>query len=191
MATYQEVISNLDKRIDHLRAGTAMERSVKSVMAQMVGRIFEEGKNSAGAGIGKYNGSNELYVNPDTLPRKVQPRGKPGKERNVKDRKTAYFTSYQALRSEMGRESGFINLRLTNDLQSDFANAQISGDGVATSPEPKKISPLEYHITLKRDVNIKKRAGIEKRFGPIFNLTQGEKRFYFDVLEKEIALLNA
>lgn len=190
--THQEVIAGIDRRIEALQAGVAMQRAVRSVMAAQTVRIFEKGQNSAGAAIGSYNNRDEMWVNPDTLPRNVSPRGKPGNTRKVKgQRKTAYFTSYQALRQEVGRESGFINLRLTNDLQSDFANAQISGDGVISNPEPKKISTLEYHVTLKRDVNIKKRRGLEKRFGPIFNLTSGEKRFYLDVLRKEILLLDA
>lgn len=185
--TYQQFIAKMDARIASLQSGVIMERAVRSVMAEAVVRIFEEGKNSSGGKIGSYNATKELYVNPNTLPRNVAPRGKPGKEKNVQSRKTVYFKSYKDLRSEVGRESGFVNIRLTNDLQSDYANAQVSGSTIAT-PEPLKISNTEYRITLKRTINQKKRAGLEAKYGNIFFLTQGEKERYFDVLRKEVAL---
>lgn len=170
-----------------------MEQSVRAVMAQMVVRIFEEGKGSNGSALGSYNNTTELYVDPSTLPRNISPRGKPGKEKDVKNRKTVYFKSYQALRSEVGREAGFVNLRLTNDLQSDWSNAEVGkGDNkVADSPKPQKIGALEYHIKLKRPINREKREGLEAKYGDIFKLTANEKKYYFDVLSKSIALQNA
>lgn len=188
--SYQSVISNIDKRIAVIESGLPMLRAVRSVMAVQHSRIFEEGKSSAGGAIGSYNDKDELYVNPSTLPRAVSPRGKPGKSKNIQNRKTVYFKSYEDLRSEVGRESGFVNIRLSGDLQSDFANASLTSD-VIKAPEPVKISNLEYHVTLKRDINIKKKAGLEKKYGPIFKLTEREKTFYFDVLRKEILLIDA
>lgn len=185
--SFERVIANIDRRIKFLESGIPLERGVRSVMALQVERIFEQGKNAAGQDMGTYDSKNELYVNPSTLPKKITPRGKPGVERNVDSRKTVYFKSYKALREEMGRESGHINLRLTNDLQSDFANAQIK-DGLVQNPEPQRVSKHEYKITLKREVNIQKKRGLEKRFGPIFSLTDHEKRVFFDVVEKESQL---
>jgi len=184
---YGDAIKALDARLAYIKSGKPMETAVRSVMAQMVVRIFEDGIKSDGSPIGQYNDSDELYVDPDTLPKTIAPRGKPGKERNVANRKTTYFKSYKALRSEVGRESGKVNIRLTNDLQSDWSNASV-GDGIASNPKPKVISPTEYHIVLKRDNNADKRKGLESRYGDIFRLTKEEETFYFDQIRKEIAL---
>lgn len=188
MATIGDAIQSLDNRIAFIESGKPIFLGARSALGQSVGRIFEDGEKSDGSQIGTYNSTNELWVNPNTLPRKVQPRGKPGKERNVQNRKTVYFKSYKDLRSEQGRESEKVNLRLTNDLQSDYANAQITGGGIAQNPQPIKVSAMEYKITLKRQGNIDKKAGLEKRYGKIFNLTQGEKNTFYDVVRKEVAL---
>ncbi len=185
--SYQTAIQNLEKKIEYLRSGKPLLIAVRSTMAEMAVRIYEDGQNSTGGDIGQYNSKDEIYVNPNTLPKKVAPRGKPGSSRNVKSRKTVYFKSYKALRDEQGRESGFVNIRLTNDLQSDWANAEIK-DGVTSNPKPIEISKHEYHITLKRDVNVMKRRGLESRFGPIFKLTKDEEKFYFNILNKELVL---
>ena len=190
--TYQDSIKVWEERIKFLKSGIPLERAVRTIMPIIQNRIFEQGKGSNGNAIGSYNGSDELYVDPDTLPKNIAPRGKPGKEREVQNRKTVYFKSYKALRSEMGRESGKINLRLTNDLQSDWSNAEISkGSNQLGKPNPKKVSNYEYHISLKRDVNIEKAKGLEKRFGPIFAMTPDEVAKYFEILNKELALADA
>ena len=185
----RNAIKRIDEQIAYLESGKPVEIAVRSVMADMAVRIFEDGLDSSGSKIGTYNSKDELYVKPSVLPRNVAPRGKPGKERNVQSRKTTYFKSYKDLRSEVGRESGFINLRLTNDLQSDWANARVR-DGVAKTPNPTRVSNHEYRITLKRQVNIDKKRGLEKRFGPIFKLTKQEEQNYARYLRKEL-ILNA
>jgi hypothetical protein len=184
------VIATLNKRLEVLKVRSALGSAVRSIMAEMVVRIFEEGKNSSGGKIGTYNSTDELYVNPDTLPRRVSPRGKPGKERKVANRQTTYFESYKSLRREVGRESGFVNLRLTNDLQSDWANSEVT-DGIAVNPKPVEVNQLRYDIRLKREINREKREGLEKKYGPIFKLTEQEKQRYFEILAKKLALQDA
>lgn len=191
MATIEDAIAKLDQRVKDVEKGNIVRIAASTVHAQMTKRIFEEGKKTSGGKIGNYNGRDELYVDPNTLPRRVTPRGKRGKERNISNRKTTWFASYRDLRREVGRESSFVNLRLTNDLQSDFANTSVSGSDVAKNPQPHKINNSTYAILLRRDINQEKRKGLEAKYGEIFSPTQEELNLFSETCKKEFLLINA
>lgn len=107
------------------------------------------------------------------------------KFKNGNPRKSRYFPGgYKEFRDKIGRETRFVNLSLTGDLQSDFANAGTISTTLK-SVKPIKISSLEYVTALKRGINKEKRAGMEKKYGPIFQLTNEEIKNFFDVLAKE------
>ncbi len=60
----------------------------------------------------------------------------------------------------------------------DFSNAETPAQAT-----PKKISNVEYVVSIKRDQNIKKKQGNEKRFGKIFPLQKKAKDAFFKTLD--------
>lgn len=187
--TINDLIQKLENYITEIKKGDVVKIAAIGTSAIMVERIFEKGLKSDGSKIGTYDSENEIYEYPNNLPRRQSPKGKPGAERNVKNRKTVYFKSYQDLRAKQGRESSFVNLRLTNDLQSDMANSGVSksSDKIA-SPNPIMISPNEYQLRLRRKENVQKRIGLEKRYGTIFDLTKDEQKLFLNTVQKELLL---
>lgn len=89
---------------------------------------------------------------------------------------------YKELRNRTGRRIDKVNLRFTNDLFLDWANIAIEG----AAPKPTKVSISEYVIQLKRDYNIKKLQGHEKKYGTIFASTSEEKKLFLENLNSRI-----
>jgi len=112
--------------------------------AEQVTRIFEDGKKSNGANIGKYKND-----------------------------------SYKKLRAQKGRETGFINLRLSGALQIDYSN------GLKTT---KKDSQTQV-VLLKSNRNAVIVEAQEKRFGDIFELTKEEVDLFINTTTRELQLL--
>lgn len=188
--TIDQYIASLDAKTAKLKTGEALGRAATGVHAAMTVRIFENGENANGGKIGSYDSKNELWANPDKLPKSPAPRSKPGSNRKAK--KTVYYSSYKALRDGMGRESGFVNLRLNNDLQSDFANSSVSASSdELAKPTPKKVDSNTFIVALNRSENIEKKNGLEKKYGKIFATTKQEKELFKTSLEKELALIYA
>ena len=175
------------KYIDHLisnvdKVGPGIFIAVKSIQSEQAERIFEKGISSDGSKIGDYNSTNPIYINSDKSPKKFKPEGKPKatttdkkktKASNDK-RKTKYFESYRAFRQQIGRESGFVNLRLFGRLQSDFVNA------------PVQSSQFSYDVVLN-SLNAAKAKGNEAHFGKkIFGLTKEENQTFLKVLGFEL-----
>jgi len=159
-----------------LTEGKPMELAVRSVMALQSRRIFQDGKNTAGTGIGQYNTTRELWAYDERSPKKVTGKGKTGK-----DIKGGYYESYKKYREQQGREDGFVNLRLTNELQNDFNNAE-----TGNPPQPDKVSSTEYVIRLKKDINQKKREGIEAKYGEVFLASAEEIKRFNEILQLEL-----
>jgi hypothetical protein len=109
-----------------------MKLAVYSVNQKRIKRIFEDGKTSLCVKIGDYNSTTPVYIRPEDAPKAVKLQGKPelvrGKttktrsaikfERLDKNPQTAYYPSYKAFRKAMGRETGFVNIRLNNRLKT-------------------------------------------------------------------------
>lgn len=134
-----------------------------SVHAMVAERIFEKGQNANDVGIGTYNDSDELYVNPKYSPKKFPTKGKTGKSKfkNGKAHKTGFFKSYKSFKKTIGRQSNFVNLNLTGLLQRDFTNSlQKSG---------------EHWISgVKNKANVGKVEGAEDKYKNIFKLSKKE-----------------
>lgn len=163
--------------------------TVKDVIGEQVVRIFEEGINSSGGKIGTYQNNNELYVSDDKSPRKGKHKGKPNKDGKAKTITTTYYQSYQSFRSEQGRESSFVNLRLFGRLMSDLANAPVS-DKMPADVKPNKVDDFEY-FTRIRDENVGKKKGADTKYGTVFVHTQKEKERFRKTLEFELQRANA
>lgn len=94
---------------------------------------------------------------------------------------------YKQFRAIQGRESSFANLRYTNELQNDLGNGALSkGASGIVKPTPIKISNTKYRITLKKDINIKKVEGLEKKFGKFLGHTKEEKELFQKVYAFEV-----
>lgn len=128
---------------------TIMRAACYGALAQIKQRIHGEGQAADNSDIGQYNKTTPLYVNPLNSPKSFKPLGKNAvyniKEKkfvdfdnvhieykkvlkkgqhkfvNGKDRKTKYFPSYDAFKTEIGRnEIGKVNLFLFGGLSSQF-----------------------------------------------------------------------
>ena len=166
--------------------GKPFEISVYNVVAKQVVRIFENGQNSAGGNIGQYNSTDPMYVNKKYIRgggKLGVPKGKTGKSKfkNGNPHKLNYVNSYKDLRNRLGKRIDRVNLVFNNDLFSDFANAQVIG-----KVKPNKINALWYTTSFKRDINEKKREGLEKKYGTIFNLTKEELELFYKSVDFNI-----
>lgn len=166
--TISQWIQKQRKLREDIRVGLPLEIAARTVHTLRVKRIFHEGLNSAGSSIGNYNRTKEIWVKNSELRRTN--RGKSGQAE-----KTSYFQSYYALKADQGFNPDVVNLRLTNDLQSDFANARLSRTDDATpNTPPIKVSPALWKEELRRSANAEKVAALERRFGRIFAPTKAE-----------------
>lgn len=165
----------------------------RTAMKDMSLRIFESGKKEDGSQIGQYDTTKPMYVNPKVQPRETKNKikgiqglipttGKHGDHlfKNGKEHKTTYVKSYADLRKRIGRPIDKVNLRYSGDLQSDFSNGKIN------NPEPTKVNPNEYVITLSRDINRDKRDGLEKKYGTIFHHTKDEIAKFVKIADQEL-----
>jgi hypothetical protein len=200
VADYQNVLRN---QIKNLKSDKIMKLAVYSVNQKRIERIFQDGKTSQGIRIGEYNSTTPVYIRPEDAPKAVKLGGKPqaikGKryknktgvtfKSTEKNPETAYYPSYKAFRKAMGRETGFVNIRLNNRLQSDLANSTISKATTNLADnKPIKVDNHRYIVTLKNQENIDKIQFLEKKYGSIIDLTKTEVSFYHDILEKEFRL---
>lgn len=170
-----EYFKKLQKVLTQETINKAVLSAALTVNSEAGERIFQNGLNSEGSEIGKYDTKEPLYVNPKNAPKKFPPKGKYGdtKFEDGKPHKTGYFDSYTAFRQKVGRPTGKVNLVMFGVLQSDFVKG------------PKKTSTGAV-ITLTEENN-NKRLGAESRFeNPIFALTQEEKETYFNLVSEQI-----
>ncbi len=181
----QQNADRIRRQIEQLRKfNKPFELAVRTIEAEKVVRIFQRGKNTAGLSF-SYNSSNPLYVAQNQAPRAVNHTGKTGNTI-----RSGFYASYQAFRADQGRESGHVNYRLTNDLQSDYANANVSiqSDQLAT-PNPIQVTPFQYKMSLRRPGNAGKLRGLEKKYGAIFDANKSELLLFGKVLSFELAKL--
>lgn len=165
-------VGDLAKRFKKFREefakGLVTAAAAKDAMTLSVPRIFEQGKTTSGATF-KYSTKPGYFTDGPKASNKT---GKTGKAI-----KTGYYAGgYAEFRSQQGRESSHVNFRLTNELQSDYANSKVSvsSTGLA-NPIPIKIDNFTYVITLNKNINIQKRSGLENKYGIIFSLNQKEE----------------
>lgn len=174
--TTQQFIKKLDDQYEKISDAKFLLLPVTDVHARQVKRIFENGIGGDGVKIGTYNSTDPIYVDPDKSPKGFPLKGKSGETtfKNGKKHKTGYFDSYKAFRNVIGRESSFVNLRLTNNLNFDFTNSLTLDGGL-------------YVTGVKRKENSDKVDGLRKKYGDdTFKLTLGEKELFVKAVEKRI-----
>jgi len=164
------------------RNNVPLEIAARTTHALITNRIFHEGKNSSNSAIGSYNTSTELWASDENLRRTGTHRGKTGKPI-----KTSYYKSYKALKQQQGFNSNVVNLRMKNELQSDFANARIAeSNNSAPKPNTIKVNPNLFIISLRKRVNVDKKEGLEQKYGSIFTHTSAERKAFHKVAQKEL-----
>tara|TARA_R110000868_G_scaffold179544_3_gene419622 strand:- start:2577 stop:3152 length:576 start_codon:yes stop_codon:yes gene_type:complete len=169
IAKLQEKINLISKENKPLLMAAISTESLR------VDRIFHEGLNQNGSSIGTYNTSMEIYASDDQLRKKGTNKGKTGKPT-----KTSYYKSYRALKIQQGFNASGVNFRLTNNFQSDYANAPLAknSDRVPT-PKPFKVDVNHYVVKLSRQENVDKLEGLEAKYGNVFDFSEGEKKAFF------------
>lgn len=176
MATYTSVNKWADAQRKKLtELDKAHGRVVATVHAQQMVRIFQEGERGSGGKIGTYSNNKPLYVNPKLVPKKFPTKGQKGatKFKNGKAHKTGYFPNYSAFRKSQGRQTSFVDLKLSGQFQSDLANSlQKQGDTWITGT--------------KNPANTDKLNGAIDKYGvDVFKITQDERKLLIDTLKKE------
>jgi len=165
--------------IDEAKVMQAARESLRlaafDTFSAMSNRIFIDGKRSSGRTMGKYS-KKPFYANPNTSPVATNKTGKTGN----KIQGGYYAGGYAEYRAQQGRESGFKNLRLTGDLQSDFNN---SSSGFTL----QETGDMCYVISIDKPENVKKVEGQESELGPIFTeFTKKEERLLEQSLRANI-----
>lgn len=192
--TVPEFINKLQRiSEDLLTNNKPLEIAVVDITPRIAQRIFQDGEKSDGSKIGQYDTKRSFYINPDFTPAAnksgsnskfptegLKPtKGKYGDHifKNGNVHKTTYVENYKDFRNRIGRPINFVNLHLSGDLESDFK-----------SQNPVKVSDNEWHVKLKRDLNMKKIQGNEERFGKISAMQDKEQQHFVKVFETELKL---
>ena len=164
--TPEQFAAKLREKAKAIALNAPLQIAAQSVHADRVIRIFSDGISGA-----SYNKTDALYVADKDLRRAGTHRGKTGKTI-----KTSAYPSYYALKRQQGFDPNKVNLRLTNDLQSDFANSQKTNTtGAPPVGEVIKVNNNLYVEALRRSENVDKLKGNIKRFGNFVAFTQKEK----------------
>jgi len=176
--TQAEYIAKLNRQIEQLRTNAPLAIAAQTVHDMRVERIFD----NPGVG-GSYNRTKPIWVKNTELRRKNK--GKSGKAQ-----KTSYFSSYYALKQDQGFDPNVVNLRLTNDLQSDFANSsKTNGTGRPPSGKVIKVSNSLYVEAIRRGNNMVKLKSNLKRYGNFLAFTQAERAKFYEINRQEFIKL--
>lgn len=187
--TIKEFQIKLDKQAADLdNFAMPLQIAAFTTTAKMGERIFDDGKKSDESPIGGQYSTKPIYVNPNTLTVKKSigtltgksgsGTFKTGKKAGEKH-KTKYLAGgYEELRDKVGRQTSFVDLRFSGELRMDFGNDK-------QPAEPRKADELEYQIRLDKDINQKKREGMEEKYGTIFSVSDQEKEIFFRTMQFE------
>ena len=164
--SWKDYANKLLSKAGLIKVNLPLQIAAQSVHADRVIRIFSDGISGA-----SYNKTDALYVADKDLRRSGTHRGKTGKQI-----KTTYYPSYYDLKQQQGFDPNTVNMRLTNDLQSDFANSQKTNTtGAPPTGQVIKVNNNLYVEALRRHENVDKLKGNVKRFGNFVAFTQKEK----------------
>jgi len=153
--------------------------AAQTIHTLRINRIFHVGLNASAGKIGQYNSTKELWASDDQLRRAGTHRGK-----HDASIKTSYYPSYKALKTQQGFRSDRVNLRMTNNLQSEFANINLSK---GNDSAPKNSFPIKVNVNkyIERIDNQDKLNGIVAKYGNVFGFTKGERDKFFKVYNFE------
>lgn len=156
-----------------------LKMAAQTIHNLRIRRIFHVGLNASAARIGTYNATKELWASDKQLRSKGTHRGKTGKPT-----KTSYYPSYKALKQQQNFKADRVNLRMFNNLQSEFANTNIpsGSDAVPSNATPERVNANLY---VERVDNVDKLRGIEAKYGNVFGFTKGERTKFLEVYNFE------
>ncbi len=175
--TTQQYIAKIRNKLQTLKQNNKpLAIAVASVHADQMERIFVDGKGSDNGRIGSYNTTKPLYVSPEISPKTFPKKGKTGetKFKNGRDHKTGFFNSYKEYRQKQGRQTSFVDLKLSGQLQKDISNSLT------------KVTPNKWVTGTKNSKNSDKLNGAEDKYGKIFSLSKPEKNDFKKVLQFEV-----
>lgn len=158
-----------------LKSALPMQMASQTVHAMRVTRIFDT------PGVGGSYSKKPIWIKNSQLRRKVN-KGKSGRAKE-----SSYFAGgyYEAKKSQ-GFDPNVVNLRMTNDLQSDFANSQKTNTtGKPPVGKPIKVNNALYIEAIRRPENVRKLKENIKRYGAFTNFTQAERDEFYKVLAFE------
>jgi len=188
MAKYKGIdkyIKQLQKEITGMKAATdeSMRVAVRVSHNNTVIRIFEAGGASNGSEIGQYSSSPTLVGSSSFKTKRAANKifGSKAKRAEQEWRKVQGHNlvllpgGYKEIRKLEGLETSFVNLRFTNNLQSDFRSAI------------QKLKPNRYVTGTNRKENGEKREWLEEHFGKeIFAPTEKESDIFVEVMNREM-----
>lgn len=175
--TLKGFIAKINKKIvDKALFADPLKIGAYTTTAQMGIRIFDEGLNN------KYS-KDPIYINPDKVFRNGvgKPKGKnsSGNFKNGNERKTVYLEGgYEELRQKIGRQTNVVDSNFSGELRMDFSNQK-------KIAEPRKVNDYEYQIRLDKEINRKKRQGLESKYGTYFSPTNEEKELFYKTVRFE------
>ena len=206
LMTIKEFQVSLENKVKNLKTFTVpLKFAAFDATAMMGERIFDKGQDVddlpiSRPGYSTYS-TKPIYINPNNLkimgvPGSIgKPIGKPkgkkktGSRKNTTTkvkgelfavegkRKTVYLDGgYKELRNKLGRRIDIVDLKLSGELRQDFSKSK------SAPAKPTKINELEWQIKLDKNINAKKREGLEDKYGTIFSLTEGEKEKFYETL---------
>jgi len=171
--TSAEHIAKLRASVRALDENKPFAIACQTVHALRVVRIFDKGIDGA-----SYNTTKPINVENNQLRRTNR-----GKSGNAEQ--TSYFESYYELKKAQGFDPNRVNLRLTNDLQSDFANSPMTSGTATPVGKVIKVSDTLYIEALRRANNVKKLRANIRRYGDFTRFTQEERAKFNETLTFE------
>lgn len=169
--TTKEWIADSNKMLALINDAKFMMPVIQGTHNEQVQRVFDKGIAGDGAKIGDYsNEKTGLYINPKYNIGSFTPEGKTGEKvfKDGRPHKTKYFDNYKAYRTEIKKETGFVNLRLTEDLKTNYSNSlQFLNGRVVSGVSERNVGKL-----LRIIYGTKKLKGYGER---VFELTKQEQ----------------
>ena len=180
--TTDQWVAQLHKVTEKLsKENLPLKKAATTTEAFRVVRVFQDGKNQNGAGIGTYNTTTEIWASNDQLRKKGTNKGKTGKPT-----KSSYYKNYKSLVAQQGLDSSGVHLRMTNNFQSDYANAPLAkGSNGVPKPKPFRVNVNTYVVKLSRQENVDKLRGFESKYGKVFDFSNDERKLFNKVYNFE------
>lgn len=134
--TQKEWIKNNERMLLLIRDSKFMLPIIQPTHNSQVERIFDKGIAGDGAKIGDYSNEKKgIYINPEYNIGSFPGEGKQGDKvfKSGEKHKTKYFDNYKSYRQFIKKETGFVNLRLTENLKIDYTNSLRFTNGRVTT----------------------------------------------------------
>lgn len=180
MATFNDVDSYLKALAKRMQKIGSSEKDfaliVNDTHADVVNRVFGQGKNSNNGKIGSYSTKPTLAGSSSFTTKsgfnKIA--GSKTKRRKLKwatissgGKNVALFEvpgGYKQIRSLDGRQAAFVDLTRSGELKGDFSRAAL------------RQSPFVWLTGVRKPINSKKLQGIQEKYGNVFQPTKSERK---------------